>query len=485
MLAIIQSCAGLWIEAISDDYSVTPGRTIGIETTLINRSNYPLSLEKISIENINADTLLYKPLKNNQPFYVAQSIIIPDNFPTSQPYWLEHAGSAGLFSIPNQQNIGLAENRPSPIVKITLKIDEQLLEYKVPVYYRWRDRVDGEVYRPLEVRPLVTLNLDENVCVFPDDNTKQIKVKITGFADNVSGTVRLYLPLGWSSKPKSLPFSLEKKYNESDVEFTVTPPALPSEGQLIARAIINNKEYDLSIAEISHPHIKQLSHFPKAQAKLVKLDIKFEKSRIGYIMGAGDAVPASLRNLGYTVVELSDADLENSDLSQFDAIVTGIRAFNTRHRLVVVQPKLLKYVENGGTLVAQYNVTAGLLTKNIGPYPLTISRDRVSVEQAEMTIIDDTHQLLNFPNKITQNDFADWVQERGLYFPNKWDEKYQPVLSCFDPGESPKTGPILFARYGKGVFIYTGLSWFRQLPAGVPGAYRLFVNLISAGKYNE
>lgn len=219
--------------------------------------------------------------------------------------------------------------------------------------------------------------------------------------------------------------------------------------------------------------------------KVVKIDIKISGSNIGYIMGAGDEVADGLKNLGYDVSLLNDEMLENEDLTPFDAIITGIRAYNTRERLKHTQDKLLQYVKNGGTLIVQYNVSRGLQIANIGPFPLTIGRDRVTEETAPISILFPNHQLLNFPNKITPNDFKGWVQERGLYFASQWDERYETVLSSHDSNESDKLGGLLFTRYGKGVFIYTGYAWFRQLPAGVPGAFRFFVNLISAGKYIE
>ena len=202
-------------------------------------------------------------------------------------------------------------------------------------------------------------------------------------------------------------------------------------------------------------------------------------------MGAGDEVLDGLRNIGYDVVELNDDRLENEDLTQFDVLISGIRAYNTRERLKHGQPRLMQYVEQGGTLIVQYNVSRGLQTDRIGPYPFTIGRDRVSDELASVTFIDPDHPLLNYPNKITQDDLEGWVQERGLYFATQWDERYQTILSSHDTGESAKVGGLLFAEYGEGCFVYTGYSWFRQLPAGVPGAFRFFVNLISAGKYDE
>ncbi len=217
--------------------------------------------------------------------------------------------------------------------------------------------------------------------------------------------------------------------------------------------------------------------------KVVKLDIKTEGKRIGYMMGAGDEVPAALQSLGYEVILLND-DLDNGqDLTPFDAIVTGVRAYNTRENLRLAKEKLMRYVEGGGTLVVQYNVASNQLANIIGPYPLTIGRDRVCVETAPVVFPAPGHPLLNLPNKITAKDFEGWIQERGLHFASQWDDRYDAVLSSHDPDEPERKGGLLYARYGRGVFIYTGYAWFRQLPAGVAGAFRLFANLISAGKH--
>jgi hypothetical protein len=195
-------------------------------------------------------------------------------------------------------------------------------------------------------------------------------------------------------------------------------------------------------------------------------------------MGSGDQIPEALTDLGYEVTLLSDDDLETVDLTQFGSVVVGIRAFNTRPRLLPLQERLLQYVHGGGRVIVQYNTMSGSLQDRIGPYPFKLSRERVTVEEAPIRFIEPDHPLLNEPNRITAADFEGWVQERGLYFANEWDPHYQTVLSSNDPGEDPRDGGLLYAEYGDGVFIYTGYSWFRELPAGVPGAYRIFVNLL-------
>ena len=485
LLRVIQSCAGLWMEAISDDFAASPEDEIRIQTTFVNRSDYPFKIEKISYSGISSDSDLNISIKNNEPATVDKTLRIPEDFSISQPYWLKEEFSLGAFSILEQNLIGLAENPPSIEVKITLSSNGNLLEYSIPLLFRWTDRVYGELYRPFEIRPLVTLNLEDKVCIFANDNSKEIKVNLKSHSENITGEIRLKGSEKWKIIPAKIPFSLKNKYEEKQIIFKVSPPKYFDESVLAAEAEINGKKFDRALVEISHPHIEKQVYFPLSQVKVVKLDIKKLDSKIGYVMGTGDEIPEGLRNLGYDVILLDDELLGNVDFSQFDVIITGVRAYNTRERLKHTQPELLQYVENGGTLIVQYNVSRGLQTKEIGPYPFTIGRDRVSVETAPISFLNPGHQLLNFPNKITQKDFEGWVQERGLYFATQWDEKYEVILASHDPDEPDRKGGILFTQYGKGVFIYTGISWFRQLPAGVPGAYRFFVNLISAGKYNE
>jgi hypothetical protein len=236
------------------------------------------------------------------------------------------------------------------------------------------------------------------------------------------------------------------------------------------------------LIEINYNHIPKQSVLLNSQAKIVRLNIAKTGSYIGYIKGAGDAVPESLRQIGYTVIEINPSEINEKKLEKFDAVVLGIRAYNVVKELKFKQKYLLDFVKNGGNMVVQYNTNRGVDVA--APYKLNLSRDRVTDENATVTILESDHELLNFPNKITENDFNGWVQERGLYFPNAWDAAYTPILSMYDKGETPKNGSLLIAKYGKGNYIYTGLSFFRELPAGVSGAYKLFANMLSVGKTN-
>jgi hypothetical protein len=247
-------------------------------------------------------------------------------------------------------------------------------------------------------------------------------------------------------------------------------------------AEINGNGYDLSVQTIAYDHIPTQTLLPKAEAKIVRINLKTEGNVIGYITGAGDDVPAALRNMGYQVWEMKDDEVTAENLKKVDALVLGIRTLNTHERIRYMMNDLLEYVKGGGTMIVQYNTSNGLKTDSFSPYPLTLSRDRVTEENAEVRILKPEHPLLNSPNKISESDFAGWEQERGLYYPNKWDQNFEALLSMNDTGENPLDGSLLVAKYGTGHYVYTGLSFFRELPEGVPGAYKLFANIVSLGK---
>jgi hypothetical protein len=298
----------------------------------------------------------------------------------------------------------------------------------------------------------------------------------------VKGLLKLDLPKGWKSAPASVNFDMTEKYQEQTYSFTVTPPAKNEEAIVKSVVTVDGKNYDRAIKTINYRHIPSQTLFPPSEAKLAKLDVKTTVTKIGYIAGAGDDVPIALRQMGCIVTMLNEAAL-SKDLSEYEAIIVGIRAYNTESRLTYYQDKLMDYVKNGGTMVVQYTIPARLLVKQIGPYPIQLSQERVAEEDAEMRFLKPDNMLLNYPNKITQKDFNGWIQERGLYFAGDWDKKnYEAIFSSNDTDESLKEGSVLYAKYGKGHYIYTGLSFFRELPAGVTGAYRLFANMISVGK---
>jgi LmbE family N-acetylglucosaminyl deacetylase len=482
---VIRAAAGLWVEATAPDPYVTPGGEVKVTTTLVNRSGFPLKLETVGASSAGVD-LLSAALKNNQPLARETTVRVPAAAGYSQPYWLREEPVKNLFRVADQNQVGAPEAPAALSVPVSLLFGEETeaLRFQVPVLYRWTDRVRGDLYRPVVVIPEVAVGLSEQTLVFPDRLPRQVRVTLrNNAAADAAGTLRLRLPAGWTATPAELPVTLKAKGEEFRAAFNVTPPAAASTAALAAEFESGGKTFTRGLFEIDYPHIPRQTLFPAAEAKLVRVELARRGSRVGYVMGAGDEVPEALRQAGYEVTLLSDEDLETADLARFDAVVTGVRAYNTRAALRGRQRRLLEYVERGGTLVVQYNTPDRTLEgAQLGPYPFKLTQERVTDEEAALTVLAPGDALLNAPNKITAADFAGWVQERGLYFASDWDARYTPLFASHDPGSPDLKGSTLVARVGRGTYVFTALAFFRQLPAGVPGAYRLFVNMISAGK---
>ncbi len=479
---IIVACLGLHVEASTTNETVTPGQSITIKLDAINRSNISVTLQEARCLLSGDSTKIGAVLPPNE--LVTKDLLcrIPENTPYSQPYWLRKPGTLGTFAVDDQQLIGLPENPPNLPVEIVLQISGQELRYTLDGKYRTVDPIAGELRRPLVIAPPVFTKIGDGVLVFPTNQSKSVSVHVTAATGPVKGELKLAVPKGWGVDPTAVPIDLKGANAETTAAFTVKPPDQDSEGMLRAIVSIGGHDYSSERVRISYPHIGVQTLMPPAEVKLVRADIRKRGDRIGYIPGAGDDVPESLEQIGYSVKILSEADITAKNLAQFSAVVLGIRAYNTHDRISNWLPELFDYVKAGGVVIAQYNTLADLKTEQLGPYPLEISRDRVTDENAEVRILLPNHPLMTTPNKITSKDFEGWVQERGLYFPKKWDVAWTQVLSSNDPKEKPLDGGLLVAKLGKGFFVYTSFSWFRQLPAGVPGAYRLFANMLSLGK---
>ncbi|NNU34007.1 hypothetical protein HK413_07270 [Mucilaginibacter sp. S1162] len=348
--------------------------------------------------------------------------------------------------------------------------------------YKYVDQAKGEIYQPIAIAPPVTANIVNKDYVFNSTQPQTVQIKLQSFT-NATGSISLKPIAGWKISPTKIEFSNKPKGTEWTESFTIAPvDSKPSNNVLEAVVTTGGKDWSMGFQRIAYDHIPTITLFPPAEAKLINIDLRTAGKKIGYIAGAGDVVAESLAQVGYDVHQLTETDIMNTDLSVYDAIVTGVRAYNTNPRLVVEQPKLMEYVKNGGNFVVQYNVFQPLVLSQIGPYPFKIVNQRVTDEEAKVTFIDPQHPVLNYPNKITQADFDGWVQERGLYFVSNIDPRYKTILSMNDPGEAPNPGSLIVGDFGKGRFVYTSLDFFRELPAGVPGAYRLFVNLLSKSK---
>ena len=479
---IVAACLGLHVEASTATETFAPGQTAAIKVEAINRSQVPVTLQEVRFPNTGESNKIDATLLSNELVTKDLSCRIPDDAPYSQPYWLRKPRTLGTFTVDDQKLIGLPENPPALPVEIVLQVNGQELRYIVDTQYRTADAVAGELPRPLVITPPAFVNVLDSVIVFPTNQPKPVSVRVTAATGPVKGELKLATPQGWEVSPASIPVDLKAANSEMVATFSVKPPNQNSEGTLRAIVSIDGRDYSLERVRISYPHIGVQMLMPPAEAKLVRADIRKKGEHIGYIPGAGDDVPESLRQIGYSVKMLSEPEITAKNLTQFSAVVLGIRAYNTQDRISNWLPELFAYVKNGGLAIAQYNTLADLKTNQLGPYPLEISRDRVTDENAQVRVLAPNHPLMKVPNKITPKDFDGWVQERGLYFPNKWDPAWTPILSCNDPKEKPLDGGLLVVKSGKGFFIYTSYSWFRQLPAGVPGAYRLFANMLSLEK---
>ena len=476
---LIVACSGVFLEAVANKESINPMGAYTLKVEAINRGANKITLSTITTASdlilSSKEIVLLSNEKENLELEVTSQNKVP-----STAYWLKSKGTLGMYSAPKDL-IGLPQTPAAEQISFTLNIDNTALQILKDVVYKFNDPVDGEVYRPFNVLPKVSASIAEKVLVFANENSQKVAVHVRAGKDNLEGTLQLNAPKGWVVSSPQL-FTLERQGETSTLWFTVTPPKNQSQGYLRPLIQIGDTYYDKELINIDYDHIPYQSVLLPSKAKVVRINIEKKGQHIGYIQGAGDGVGQSLEQIGYSVTNLDVTEISAQSLKKYDAVVVGVRAYNTIAALAFAQKELNKYVQAGGTMVVQYNTSHRLVTKQVAPYALSLSRDRVTDEFAPVTILDPSHPVLNSPNKITQEDFKGWVQERGLYFPNKWAEEFTPILAMNDKGAPQTKGSLLVARYGKGHYVYTGLSFFRELPAGVAGAYRLFANIISIGK---
>lgn len=482
---LLIDCSGLFIAVRANNYLTTSDQPVSVSLETINRSDVAISLLNVKSQVLGLDSALSFPLKNNASVVLKSVKDLASNVNYSAPYWLKDSHSIGLYNVTDKSLIGKPENDAAISMEVTVSVMDEKLIINVPVIYSWTDPVRGELKRPVEIVPLVFVNFQQSVFVFKDQVTQPIRVLIKSASQRqIAGSLTLELPTGWKSEPAAIPFELSTMNEEQTLTFNVTGGKTEIDATIKAVAEIGGKPYSHSIQQIVYDHIPIQTLQPEARARALRININKAGSVVGYIKGAGDDIPTSLRNLGYEVWEMKNEEVTASNLKRVDAVVLGIRALNTNERIGFIMPTLLDYVKSGGTMVVQYNTNQDIeMDKDkFSPYPLTLSRDRVTQENSEVRILKPDHPALNYPNKITSKDFEGWVQERGLYFPNKWSEHYDALLSMNDKGEPARNGSLLIANYGEGHYVYTGLSFFRELPDGVPGAYKLFANLVSLKK---
>ncbi len=476
---IIAACSGLYLEAVAGNQEATPGSTLKLKLEAINRSTIPMQLLSLTTFPDQKNRVENGALKNNILHNISLDLQLPETLDYTQAYWLKEKGTEGMYSVSDRQKIGIPEEKRELKVVFNVEIKGIEIPFERIVVYKYNDNVKGEIYTNLDIVPEITTRILDKVLLFKDTKTKLVAVKIRAGREDIRGDLQLELPANWIVSPKSIPFNLDKKGSEETFYFEVSPPNFPEEAVAKSVVIINHKRYDQEQIIIDYSHISKQQVLKPAESKCIRFDLKTNGEKIGYIMGAGDEVPNSLSQMGYKVILLNPEEITPEKIKNLDVVIIGIRAYNIVKVLATKQNILFDFVKSGKTMLVQYNMPGDYVTPNIAPFPMKISGDRVTEENAEVRFLAPNHPVLNYPNKITSKDFEGWKQEQGLYYPNEFDQAFTPILSSNDKGEKPKKGVLLVAPYGKGYYIYTGLSFFRELPEGVSGAYRLLANIIS------
>lgn len=478
---ILVAAAGLWVEARAERGTVVPGDKLKVEVHLLNRASKEVQV--MGATDPNGEPLSWRgPLKKHDLVKRALTVDVYRSAPPSTPFWLAKTPTAAAYTIEDPALIVRPEG-PAPLsLRVKVAIGRQTLELTRPLVHVWTDRVRGELTRQVEIVPPVTAKLDRRVVVAPGSAPVSVGLTLEAHAEDLVGMAKVIVPAGWKVSPESVAFDTTQggPVHRAALKLTPGPGAKPGQLKIdVAAGGWYRGSHDR--VEIDYEHLPLRGVLRPAEAKLVPVDVRPAKGRrLAYVQGSGDEVAAALRLIGYEVVELEPDELAKADLKRFHAVIFGIRAFNKHPQLHRQHERLMRWVEGGGTLIVQYNTQSswGRLKGPLGPWPFEIARERVTDETAPITARPSDHPLVTRPHRLTAADFDGWVQERGLYFAKTWDERYQTPLRMNDPGEEPLAGSTLVGNHGKGVFIYTGVSFFRQLPAGVPGAFRLLANMV-------
>ena len=470
--ALIKSCAGLTLQLNSDSAYGIAGENLKINFNSVHQSEQEINIKKIGSRQLN------KTLSSNIAYKKTLQYSLEKTL--GSPYWLLEKGSLGVFKIKDKSLIGQPET-PALSLPIELTINGTTIVFEETINYRINDPVRGEVITPFYTLPQLGINFEKEVNLYPNDSAQTIRLEVTNYGQRFEGEVELCFPNGWTIDQAKKKVSLNERGASAFVSYQLSPTAKAESGLMGPLVHVNGKTMDksFSVKEINYEHIPKQYVSQPSEAKLVRLDLTLPNKKVGYIMGAGDLVQTNLQAIGFPVTSIDIESISQEELNQFDTILVGIRAFNVLESLKYKNQLLFDFAAQGGTLIVQYNTSRRMQTKEILPYPIELSRDRVTDENSRVRILEPKHAAFNSPHKISAKDFEGWVQERGLYFANNWDPKITPLLGMNDEGESEKLGSLLVAPHGNGTVVYTGLSFFRELPAGVPGAYRLLLNLIA------
>jgi LmbE family N-acetylglucosaminyl deacetylase len=510
----LQMASGIVVDALSDTETIVAGDTANVAVRIFAPENTLVKVKNVSMLVPNGWTAntatepaqqenMFRPRREtafNAAFF---AVTAPKDAKPTEPYWLDTPRKNFNFDWQETDPKNMPFQSALMNAEAILEIGGESITVKKDVQYRYADDIRGELRRDVVIVPLVSVALDSNLLIAPVSN-KPSKQKITVSVTNnapreTKGMIKISLPNGWAATPGSAEFALKNRGEKSAVSFDLTIPAnaKPDDYKLITQAIIGGQTYNQTMQTIAYPHIQTHRRYQKAEISAKVLNLKVAPVRVGYIMGSGDKVPEAIRRLGLNVTMLEEKDLSTGDLSKFDTIVVGIRASQTRPDFVANNNRLLDFMKSGGTLIVQYQQQE-YVNQNLPPLPAKmdtvingtqrISNVRVTDENAKVTILAPKHPVFNFPNKIGDGDWQNWIQERNLYSFSTFDEKYTPLLEAHDEGEPESRGGMVYAEIGKGKYIYTSYSWFRQLPNGNSGAYRIFANMLSlpkAGKETE
>lgn len=478
---IILACSGVYLQATTTEEFATRNAEVNVIVEAVNRSTANVYLNSVRINSNLAHLKVEDDLAFNKVLKQSLSFKVPENMPYSVPYWLNEESTLGMYQVNNPEFIALPNTPVNMVVTYQVVIEGEPFAFHQDLKYKSVTPDVGEVIKPFSIVPEASVGMDRKTLVFADLEPKEITVTVKAYKDNVVGELKLNAPKTWTITPTSIPVNLANKGMKESYTFTIQPKKKGTEDDLSPELIIG-ESFTKELHVIDYDHIDKQPVLLPAITKIIQLDIQKKGKNIGYIIGAGDEVAENLREIGYQVTEMLPTEIKLDKLMSFDAVVLGIRAYDIDNDLPVYQDVLFEYIKQGGTVVTQYNSLRELKTKTLAPYELQLSHDRVTDEHSPVRFLDKKHPILNSPNIITQKDFEGWVQERGLYFSNKWGKEFTPILGMHDKGEKELKGGLLVAQYGEGYFIYTGLSFFRELPAGVSGAYRLLANILSIGK---
>jgi LmbE family N-acetylglucosaminyl deacetylase len=483
---LIMRLTGLSATFTTDRQYAVRGEKIMGRIEINNSSDLSMKLLGIEGKGVNLEPDLL--LDQNDRYSEELELLIAASEPFSIPYWLK-SKYKDLYEVNSYENLGKPENDPSIELEITVDVEGYLLSFKVPLMQKEVDPAEALLLDPVYIVPHVTCSFSEKALISTGGEPRKTYLTLTNHSNRYSGEIKLNLPPGWNATPPSHNIALEGYGDDVMLEFDIYREKNALPGIATVTLIDNSGQLKdgITLEEIKYPHIPSQVMIQTAELRLQAIEIdRGSTDLIGYIDGPGDEVAKYLRAAGYEVESITPENLKSEEaISKYDAIVTGIRAFNTREDLSFANAVLNEYVENGGTWIVQYNTSRGLKSDQIGPYSFTISRERVTDEFATPTFLDPSHPVFNTPNKLDNSDFDGWVQERGLYFANEWSSEFSPLISWSDDGEPPRDGGLIVAPHGKGTFIYTGISFFRELPAGVPGAYRLMANLLNLSNKSD